>query len=78
MRTVIKAPYLVTDTKVPLSKDHFWHLQIKTEFKKKIMRQGSVPLPDIDFFWIIPCPIKMKLSQKLVCCMKNICNMFLA
>ena len=27
---------LVTDTKVPLFKDHFWHFQIKIKFRKKI------------------------------------------
>ena len=37
-----RALCLVTDTKVPLFKDHFWHFQIKTKFRKKIMRQGSI------------------------------------
>ena len=43
----------VADTKVPLFKDHFWHFQIKIKFWKKMMRQGSIRLPDADFFWII-------------------------
>ena len=45
---------LITDTKVTLFKDHFLHFQIKIKFRKKIARQGSVRLPDADFFWIIP------------------------
>ena len=45
---------MVTDAKVTLFKDHFSHLQIKIKFRKKIARQGSVRLPDADFFWIIP------------------------
>ena len=48
-----RALCLVTDTKVPLFKDHFWHFQIKIKFRKKNTRQGSVRLPDADFFWII-------------------------
>ena len=46
---------MVIDTKVPLFKDHVWHFQIKIKFQRKKMRQGSVHLPDTDFFWIIPC-----------------------
>ena len=44
----------VADTKVPLFKGPFWHFQIKLKFRKKTTRQGSVRLPDADF-WIIPC-----------------------
>ena len=55
----------VADTKVPLFKDPFWHFQIKVKFRKKITRQGSVRLPDADFFWIIPCKCRWGLSVKL-------------
>ena len=44
---------VVADTRVPLYRDHFWYFQIKTKFRLKISRQGSIQLPDADFFWII-------------------------
>ena len=44
----------VADTKVLLFKDYFWHFQNKIRFWKKIMWQGSIWLPNADFFWIIP------------------------
>ena len=47
----------VVDTKLPIFKEHFWHFQVKIKFRKKIMRQGSVRLPETDFFWIIPCKL---------------------
>ena len=45
---------VVSDTKVPLFKDYFWHFQIKIKFRKKITSQSSIRLPNADFFWIIP------------------------
>ena len=44
---------VVSDTKVPLFKDYFWHFQIKIKFRKKITSQSSIRLPNADFFWII-------------------------
>ena len=55
----------VADTKVPLFKDPFWHFQIKIKFWKKIMRQGSIRLPDADFFWIIPCQYIQEFNPHL-------------
>ena len=34
--------------------NHFWHFQVKIKFQIKVTRQGSIRLPDADFFWIIP------------------------
>ena len=55
----------------------FWNLQIS-----KFVTSSKVLLHDASyayayFFWILS-PIKMKFGQILVCCMKNISNMFLA
>ena len=55
---------MVTDTKVPLFKDHFWHFQIKIKFRKKIKRQDSVRLPDVNFFWIIPWYLATSIKKK--------------
>ena len=36
-----KALCLVSDTKVPLFKDHFWHFQIKIKFQKKLWGRAA-------------------------------------
>ena len=38
-----RALCLVTNTKVPLFKDHFWHFQIKITFRKKNYEAGQRP-----------------------------------
>ena len=60
----------VADTNLSLLKDHFWHLQIKMKFQKKIKRQGSVWLQDADFFWIIPCLSKTIIISDMIDFMK--------
>ena len=32
---------MITDTKVPLFKDHFWHFQIKIKFRKKLRGRAA-------------------------------------
>ena len=44
----------------------FWQFQIKIKFRKKIRRQGSVWLPDADFFWIILWTLSKIKAQNVV------------
>ena len=58
----------VADTKVHLFNDHFWYFHIKITLPKKILRQGSFQLPDVDFFWIIPSQNTLHFVIKLKLC----------
>ena len=60
-----RALCLVTDTKVPLFIKTIFGIFRSKYFAKKITRQGSVRLPDADFFWIILSVVVDTMQERL-------------